>query len=497
MLIEYDIGLNLTIMRNLKNILYSVLALIFVASCSNDFNLYLTDLDTGNKTDQTGENVSIEKLSTDIEDLTQSDAAIVANLYNLYNSNKDKTRSSSPKTLKSIVPIKDASGENAIFAVNFYEGGYIFVSATTKFFPILAIVEDGEYSNTMLESGQNLLIDDMIENIRLAKEGLYDFNCHVYWNQFVSENDYLYLTRSGDDGFSDAYTDMYWEAYGDFLESQDYGNYRIYKLTDCKSSLPDDVYASFVHAAQSEDLWEGTQFSWENTAYVVERTEEQLIRIGPLLSTKWDQKGTFNTTSYDALGCVTIAVGQLMRFFEQPSYYNWNNMPNSEGNETLCGFLSKLRNELKVSSGGSAQDSDAKRVLSNYGYNVTHKSHDASEVFKYLRDKKKPVYASGQRSNNIFKGHAWVVDGLVHHFTNVVYTLYRLSDGQYPYFKYDNAEAADPWNDCTTMTLYHMNWGWGGYLDGWFYDDRIELTFPDGDKRNYSKMRKEIYINNF
>lgn len=479
-------------MEKTKNLL-CVFALLFVVSCSNDFNLGLSEVVDSNKQEKQHNIDSIEKLPIDIDSLVSDDAAIVANLFNF---NRGNTRSENRKTIKKIIPIPDKLGSNAIFAVNFWEGGYLLVSATTKFFPILGIVDEGEYSDRLSEIGQEVLIEDMIENIQLAKKGQYDFDCHVYWNEFLEKGNYVNPTRSSDDDFSDAYTDQYWEAYGAFLDSQDFGYYKIYKLTGCKSFLPEDVYAAFVNAAKTEDLWEGTQFSWENTAYVVERTQEDNINEQSLLSTKWDQGRTFNSTRYETLGCVTVAVGQLMRYFEYPKYYDWKSMPNSYGNDVLRDFLSTLRDRLKVSSGGSATDSDAIRVLSDYGYDVSHRSHDASEVFRYLKEQRRPIYASGQRSDNIFKGHAWIIDGLYYRSTNVVYTLFRLADTSYPNFRYDNAEAADPWNHCTTMTLYHMNWGWGGQCDGWFIDDRIDLTSQTGDKRNYSKFRKEIYVNN-
>lgn len=256
------------------------------------------------------------------------------------------------------------------------------------------------------------------------------------------------------------------------------------------------IIDDFVSAAKSEDLWEGTEYDWSNTAYVVERTTDKVTNIGPLLSTKWRQTGSYNTSGYDALGCVTIAVGQLMKFFKHPASYNWNNMPNDYANETLTSFLSKLRDELNVSDGGGAYYPDAERVFKNYGYQISKKSHNASQVFTHLSNKKRPIYAGGQRSNNIFKGHAWVIDGLYFHEITTTYTLYRLSDVWYPEFKYDTAENATPWTTCSQTTLYHMNWGWGGNNDGWFIDDRIEVPL-DGEIVNYSYDRKEIYIENY
>ncbi len=452
---------------------------IILPSCRTDSELQQ------NVTEKTPETLAvINKLALDVEDLDQTDASKVAMIYNRGNN----TRSRSAKTVKNVITIADDKGEPCIYAVNFNEDGYLLVSATTRFYPVLADVERGEYTDTMPETGQRIVIDGMLRNIRLAKEDKYDFNCQPLWSRYLESEKPDFSTRTSSD---------YNEEFNNWYASQAYGDYRIRKLTDCRGILPDNVYAEFVSAAQTEDLWEGTQYSWQNTAYVVERTTEKVTEIGPLLRTRWAQDRSFNTSGYEALGCVTVATGQIMRFFKQPTSFDWDSMPDTYGNETLATFLAQLRSELGVSSGGSATDGDAVRVLKSYGYQVSHKDHSASEVYSYLRNRRKPIYASGQRSDNITTGHAWVIDGLYHHEVEASYTLYRLSDVWYPDFKYDKAEAASPWINYSDVSTYHMNWGWRGAHDGWFQDDRIEITNSSGEKINYSKLRKEIYVNNY
>lgn len=451
---------------------------IFIVACSDNIAEYT------NVTISETETHEITKLPNDLKDLNQSDAETVAAIY-LY----DKyTRSNHNKTIKNTSVILGEDNKPCMYAVNFNEDGFMLISATTKYYPIIAIIDKGNYPDNMHESGYDVIINDNIVNIGLAQTDRHDFKCQTQWSRFMSSDYPAFETR--------AYND-YLEAFDTWSEKISEDGHRIIKLTKCKGILPDDVYEKFVAASQSEDLWEGTEYEWSNTAYVVERIVEDFKNIGPLLTTRWKQTENFNTSGYDALGCVTIAVGQMMKFFKHPTYYDWNNMPDEKPNETTTSFLSKLRGELKVSDGGSAKDSDAERVLKSYGYQISKKNHNASLVFAHLATKKRPIYAGGQRSDNIFKGHAWVIDGLYFHEIITTYTLYRLSDVWYPEFKYDNAENADPWTTCSQVTLYHMNWGWGGNKDGWFIDDRIQLTFDNGEKRNYSKNRTEIYIENF
>lgn len=86
-----------------------------------------------------------------------------------------------------------------------------------------------------------------------------------------------------------------------------------------------------------------------------------------------------------------------------------------------------------------------------------------------------------------------MIDGLYHSETNVSYTLWRLTDVWYPEFKYDKAEAANEYNNYHALIKFHMNWGWNGKYDGWFFDDNIKIK-TDEETLNYHYDRKELYI---
>ncbi len=319
-----------------------------ITSCHNESDYVQTQLLDTDSEIQKG-------INPETTELTAEDAKIVALMYNCENN----TRSVTHKDVKNVVAIRDEKGEPSIYAVNFNKDGYILVSATTRYYPILAEVEHGEYSLSMPETGQQIVIGDMLSNIKLAKDNKYDFNCQPLWCKYIETEIPEMTTRTSSD---------YNEEFNNWYASQAYGNYRIMKLKSCKNILPDNVYAEFVSAAETEDLWEGTEYSWQNTAYVVERTTENVDNIGPLLKTHWAQGGTFNNSGYEHLGCVTIATGQIMRFFEFPESYDWVNMPDDFGNGVLANFLTSLRFELGVSSGGSASIGDAERVLKSKGY---------------------------------------------------------------------------------------------------------------------------------
>ncbi|MGM9853046.1 MAG: C10 family peptidase, partial [Muribaculaceae bacterium] len=394
-----------------------------------------------------------------------------------------------------IVAINDSAGNPAIYAVN-YEDGYIMVSATQKYFPVLAEVEHGTFTLDVLKkTGMEAVVDEMLANIALARSGEYDFKTKTYWQDYVeggtSQKRQLRTSASDD----------YWEEYDRWWFSDGvYGN-NVYYLHDCFDNgiLPEDVYDSYVRAAQDEDLWEGTDYSWWWTAYVVEKNTRTVKTLGPFLTTKWHQKTPYNTTNKEVLGCVTIATAQLMKFYRHPASFNWDNMPNSIDNPSdapyLTTFLARLRSEIGVNDNGDATMGDAKRVLQNYGYNVTETNHNDSKIIASL-NREYPVFTQGIDANNQ-GGHGWIIDGLQTSESLTEYILYRLADWYYPNFRYEEAQCYEKYQQYTSIIKYHYNWGWGGLHDGWFLYNIMPDIISDSKVFKYTKNRKELIINSY
>lgn len=55
--------------------------------------------------------------------------------------------------------------------------------------------------------------------------------------------------------------------------------------------------------------------------------------MGNILSTTWTQESGFNVAlpqisgQYPPAGCATIAMAQVMKYNEYPTFFNWNSMP--------------------------------------------------------------------------------------------------------------------------------------------------------------------------
>ncbi|MCF8367030.1 MAG: C10 family peptidase, partial [Bacteroidales bacterium] len=200
--------------------------------------------------------------------------------------------------------------------------------------------------------------------------------------------------------------------------------------------------------------------------------------VSPLLSTAWNQSCYYNALcpedeaspngycGHVPAGCVALAMAQVMKYWNHPvsgsgshSYsispyglqwadfenttYQWENMPTNLGNSNTD--VATLIYHCAVSvdmqfdpSGSGASTSLARNSLINYfGYNEEAQyflkdNYQDSEWESMLRaelDIQRPVIYRGNGTG----GHAWVCDGY----------------------------AAD--------NYFHMNWGWGGYANGYFY----------------------------
>lgn len=198
--------------------------------------------------------------------------------------------------------------------------------------------------------------------------------------------------------------------------------------------------------------------------------------VNPLCSTSWDQDWPYNSMCPSDgggpggrvyAGCVAVSMAQIMKKWNAPtqgmgshSYacpgygnlaanfgittYNWWNMPNSifttnSAIATLiyhCGVAVETQYGEDASGALSEDVRDAMVNKFRYASNAVYRtaaSFSATNWASMLRadlDLGRPVYYSG---SNGAAGHSWVLDGY------------------------------------SGTNYFHMNWGWGGSYDGYFY----------------------------
>jgi len=221
-----------------------------------------------------------------------------------------------------------------------------------------------------------------------------------------------------------------------------------------------------------------TALQWETLQQAIPCVEVGRS-VNQLLTTTWNQNCNYNALcpadagvpsgycGHVPVGCVALTMAQVMKYWDYPqtgsgsnSYnaypygtqyadfgnttYNWNDMPNSlySSNLSVATLLYHCAVSIEMQFGtgfSGAYTSDARGALvDNFNYAADAQfynkySYSNSVWENMLRneiDLGQPVIYRGEGASG---GHAWVCDG----------------------YSNDN--------------YFHMNWGWGGYLNGNFY----------------------------
>jgi len=225
---------------------------------------------------------------------------------------------------------------------------------------------------------------------------------------------------------------------------------------------------------------------WERLSKIPDEfvSKSGIKSITPLLTTKWNQGRYFNahcpadpagTDGHVVVGCVATALGQLMNYFrypstgtgsygyEHPEYgwlevnfaeqsYNYDQMPEipTDYNDDIARLLYNIGVSVDMNYGpdgsGMYNHKGAYTLRTYFGYNpeTTYFFRDSvapefnwTDTLIMHLDQNIPLYYAGWSDYDFIMGHAFILDGYS-----------------------DN-------------THYHINWGWGGSSDGYFFIDDL------------------------
>lgn len=211
--------------------------------------------------------------------------------------------------------------------------------------------------------------------------------------------------------------------------------------------------------------------------------------VGPLMTTTWNQAPYYNEhcPGGSVTGCVATAMAQVMKYWNHPSvgrgshsytpdgygtqsarfdttHYLWNYMPNSlrwNSSDTELFAVAQLMHHVGIAVEMSYSPESSGAFVPSYGDPSMACSENAlKNYFRYNQglfgaqrdgytyaqwdslltaelDASRPVLYSGNDGDG---GHAFVLDG------------------------YDS------------LGYYHVNWGWGGFCDGYYTFDTLSPT---------------------
>ncbi len=194
------------------------------------------------------------------------------------------------------------------------------------------------------------------------------------------------------------------------------------------------------------------------------------VHVEPLLSTQWWQRGGFNDLAPDygcdvdadgqtLAGCVAVAMAQVMRYYEFPSNYNWDDMPNLIGTNETAQLMRDIGDAVDMNWGCSSSGAEPTAIVpalkEDFGYSMANYSNYNRNTVVYELNRNRPVILGGYGTG----GHAWVCDGYV----------------------------SSTYCNGTSYLVFHMNWGWK-YGDWNGYYGFNDFTPGDASFNNDRKM---------
>ncbi|MEO5979309.1 MAG: C10 family peptidase [Chryseolinea sp.] len=200
---------------------------------------------------------------------------------------------------------------------------------------------------------------------------------------------------------------------------------------------------------------------------------EERTTVNPLTASTWNQNANYNTECPALgcsanggrawVGCVPVATGQIMRFYQYPTSLNWAEMPLTNSTPTTAALLRDIGNRLQTTYGcdaSSTTNANIKGTLASYGYPMPSDGNYnfwtvASEI-----QNGRPVILGGYHDTQwwIFgtqNGHTWVADGLI---LSRYYSCSPDPNTPGEWVAVDQGYSA----------LLYMNWGWGGTANAWY-----------------------------
>ena len=212
--------------------------------------------------------------------------------------------------------------------------------------------------------------------------------------------------------------------------------------------------------------------------------------IAPLLTTTWNQNLYYNSMcpydetyhEYSVTGCVATATAQIMKYWNYPANgygshtynhntygtqnanfgtttYEWNNMPNSLSNNSTATEINAIATlmyhigvAIEMNYGVSATGGSNGHSYSTLGDINASSQHALVKYFKYSPDIQ--VLSKAEYSDDEWDS---VLISELNQNRPILYSG-RGAMGGHSY-------VCDGYNQ---YGMFHINWGWGGYCDGYY-----------------------------
>lgn len=450
----------------MKNSYIYILILLVFFSCKNqtqeDFSDYISE-----------ENRETY-LSSKTTEISEGAALFIAKkFFNNQNSTK------SAKIIDNVETVKDVNGKDALYIINYKgDNGYIIISTSKYFHPIVAYSEDGNFDISQKDETYWYIFKEYLEQISSNRINSNKDSIRLRyasaWSQFEEQKPSC-IFKNGTLDYNKSDEIAYWRSKG----------YECHNLDAIRYFLPSNEAELFIrdissHTAEGVDCMQAS-------ILLIKRSNNQ---IGKLTKTEWGQGYLpFNVDAPNYLaGCGPIAVSQIMSYHKWPQKYNWEAIgsnPSAFNNEAQRMILD-VRDALNVNYEENGTSTDFYRVKNGLRtkFNYTTRTLNYSRLAAVSEIKKgKPILMRGADAES--GGHEWVCDGYQQKSTTYSAAYVSAEFGN-PEYEFYTGVTKDE-----TGTIFYYNWGWGGDHNGWFYSEDVS---PDGTSPNFNNGRQMMFI---
>lgn len=376
-------------------------------------------------------------------------------------------------------------GDKLAYIINFDDGGWVVISATHEYHPILAYSDEGFFTPDSADkkSGLNIWISEIAEAMATidALDESSSNNIALEWMDYSTTE--LGVQSSGLPGGNTPEAVTCRNRLKELNDTYYQEGWSFSTLTGASVNVPQSVYSN---ADQYSSPYQYT--------IIGVKSEKTSYKVDSLLSTRWHQKSDYNKLCPNGcVGCVPLAMGQIMKFHRTPSNFDWSDMKDREATTATQQLLRQIGIDIGAKyekDETKATIDDAIKGFKKYGYNVTKKSHAASDVAIWMDTYRYPVYMRGKKADG--KGHAWVCDGVNGESRSSKYYVEYLVNGSYSNLNLTHLENPELLNSGSTFKL-HYNWGElvgvrDAVLIGWYIDTQLPSD------KEYTIDRTNLYI---
>lgn len=485
-------------MRKILKLLIAFIAMVSMSGCSQD-EINVLDLQQTNS----GSVVYYTVLPDTASVITASRAMEIAAMIKPTN----PSARSVDRVAESVESIADENGNPLMYVVN-YAGnqGFVILSATKAYTPILAQSDEGRFSLSNLDPGHpvNLWLEEqkfIAQHIDYLPDSIRT-SAATAWMAFNNERNSLSPILETRADYPDK-PQVYYDSLRQWTLDPDIEvyTYEDYIKTDEYKALDASVKNSMevgIHTFGNPNYG-----LVESSSFVLRKVKFNHFR-NQLTTTEWDQQNGYESSipyTGKRLGCTTVAVGQFMKYHKHPSYINWGGMEDKYSTKAAADFLYQLGVKMGIDYSSNSFDrgeEDAVYALLSYGYKTKPASHDEYNVQNEVK-KGNPVIMLGDKKSFIgissWNGHAWLCDGVTYgdntlelRVMTIDYrpTIYSTPDLMVEAYSYEKLMSYYP-------KKFHFNWGWGGFRNGFYDDSNIAIEDASGKVHDYKHGRRNIF----